>query len=739
MRHCCKWNEDWTFCKCPESVPDVSAEAFGSAVTVPHTWYRDGEYYRGNALYQKKFVLSLGRGEHAYLRFAGVDKVCTVYLNGRRIGAHEGGYTAFAVELTDALLSGCENLLSVVVNNEVGETVSPLSGDFASYGGIYRDVELIVTPSVHFPVCFFGTAGVLARARMQEADGVLHVEIPSGDCAWPDGTQVQYLLLDAQGAAAAEYRGDLAEPAELTVPSVHRWNGLADPYCYRLLARLCSGDEIFDEVELSVGFRSIAVDPEKGFFLNGTPLKLHGVAKHQDTDGVFSAARQEHWRRDMELIREIGANAVRLSHYPHPQPMYELCDREGLVVWSEIPMLKMTLNDALLENAKLQLKEMILQNLHHPSVCFWGLQNEVAIFGDKPYMAQRVAQLNDLAHKLDPDRLTTVANLNTVAFDSGLNHVSDVVAYNVYFGWYYGRMKDHAAFLDEFHQANPTVPLAISEYGADCNPVFHSDVPQVNDYSEEFQALYHETVYPPMAQRDFVWGSFVWNMFDFVSVIRNAAGVKARNLKGLVSFDRKLRKDSFYYYKAMWSSEPFVQIAQKRYVRRAGETMTVKVYSNRPQVSLSANGIVRTEPVRNGSAVFSDVSLQPGENRMTAHAGECSDEASFLRVSEPDPSYIFVDENPGLNVRNWFVDEAEEARLFPEDAYSLRDTLATLLRSAEVVELVKRMQPSVLRMMQEAPDTFTLEQVLRHEKPDIPDDEIKEMNLAMTKISKPQA
>lgn len=735
MRTVTDWNENWRFCKCPDVLPDPALPLEGEAVTLPHTWYTDDDYYRGNAVYQKQFFLTPAQDRQVFVRFHGVDKTCEVYLNGRKIGGHRGGYTIFALELTDDLATDGNNLLTVQVNNEVGETVSPLSGDFASFGGIHRKVELICTGVVHFPVCYQGTAGVLLRTRVEENTGVLTAEIPGGNTL-PADVQVCYTLCDPDGTEVLRQTLSPAGTAHLELGTPRLWNGRKDPALYQVTAELVRQGKTLDAVALTVGFRRYSVDPDKGFFLNGEHLKLRGVAKHQDTAEVFSAAGEDNWRTDIDLITEMGANAVRLSHYPHPQRVYELCDERGLAVWAEIPLLKLTLNEELLQNAADQLTEMILQNLHHPSIFFWGLQNEIAIFGDKPYMAERVGRLNELAHRLDPDRLTSSANLNAVACDSALNRVTDVTAYNVYFGWYYGKMPDHAKFLDEFHRVNPAMPLAISEYGADCNPAFHSDTPRVNDYTEEFQALYHETVYPYMAQRDFVWGSFVWNMFDFVSAIRNAGGVKFRNIKGLVTFDRKTRKDAFYYYKALWSEEPFVHIAQRRYVNRAAETMTVKVYSNQPQVTLTVNGESRTAPVENGSARFAGVPLQNGENQVTAEAGASTDSTVFCRVEEPDASYVYVDQDPGLNVRNWFVDEAEEARLFPDDAYSLRDRLSTLLANPQVAATVDTMQPVIGKLMHEAPDTFTLEQVIHHEKPDVAEEDIKALNQALIAIPK---
>ena len=718
------WNEGWRFAKCPDGPADPAAVLTGQAVTLPHTWYADGDYYQGDAAYQKTFSLTLEPGQHAFARFNAVDKVCHVYLNGKHIGGHKGGYTRFAVELTDELQQG-GNLLTVLVNNDAGETVSPLMGDFATFGGIYRDAELIVTGPVRFDLQYHGSEGVLFRTAVQP-DGAGAVACQAHICGGP--AQVRYTLSDADGNTVAQGDGSL------TLAAPRLWNGQADPYLYTATATLTVDGETVDTVSLPVGFRSIAVDPDKGFFLNGQHLKLRGVAKHQDTAGVFCAAGPRHWEQDIGLIQEMGANAVRLSHYPHPQPVYDLCDERGLVVWAEIPMLKLNETEELLDNAKQQLTEMILQNLHHPSVCFWGIQNEVGLMGEKPYMPGRLHILNDLAHALDPSRPTTSANCSAVPIDSDLNRITDVTCYNIYYGWYYGDMPDHAAFLDDFHAAHPAMPLGISEYGVDTNTAYHSDGPKVNDYTEEYQALYHETIYPYMAQRDFVWGSFVWNMFDFVSPIRRAANIQFRNLKGLVTHDRLTRKDSFYYYKAIWSQEPFVQIAEKRFARRAAEAMTVKVYSNQPQVTLTAGGRTRTEPTANGIARFAGVPLAMGDNPVTASAGDLTDRAVFTRVEQPEESYVYVDNGPGLHVRDWFVDADEEARLFPNDAYSLRNTIGDLLACPAAMKAIDTIIPKLSKPMRTGPDTYTLEKAIPYLYPDCPEELAKALNSELNKI-----
>lgn len=726
MRTAICWNEDWHFAKCPNTLPDPAAVIDADPVTLPHTWYADGDYYQGSAVYQKAFSLAPQPGQKAFLRFAGVDKVCEIYLNGRHIGGHKGGYTRFAVELTGALREG-ENLLTVFVNNETGDSVSPLMGDFAVFGGIYREVELVMTGPVHFDLLHHGTEGVLFRTALKEdGSGVLTAE--AHVCGGP--AEVRFALTDAAGTLVAE-GGD-----RLALSRPHLWNGQDDPYLYTATATLTVDGAVVDTVSLPVGFRSVTVDPDKGFFLNGQHLKLRGVAKHQDTAGVFCAAGQKHWEQDIGLIEEMGANAVRLSHYPHPQPVYDLCDQKGLVVWAEIPMLMLNETDALLDNAKEQLTEMVLQNLHHPCVCFWGIQNEVGLMGEKPWMAGKLHILNDHVHALDPGRPSTSSNCSAVEIDSALNSITDVTCYNIYYGWYYGAMPDHAAFLDEFHAAHPSMPLGISEYGVDTNVAFHSEKPKVNDYTEEYQALYHETVYPYMAERDFVWGSFVWNMFDFVSPIRRAANVQFRNLKGLVTHDRATRKDSFYYYKAIWSKDPFVQIAEKRFARRAAGSMTVKVYTNQRRVTLTVAGRTWTADVANGAARFADVPLAMGDNVVTAAAGDLTDTAVFTRVAEPEASYVYVDNSPSLHVRDWFVDADEEARMFPNDAYSLRDKVRDLLACPAAMEAIDAILPRLSDPLRTGPDKFSLEKCINYIYPDCPEDLAKQLNETLNKIPK---
>jgi len=721
------WNKQWVFKKEAWENIDVSQVIDGEKVDLPHTWYKDDDYYQGDAVYQKVFDYERKDSKCTFVKFYGVEKVCRVFLNGKEVGHHEGGYNMFAIDLTDAILDG-QNVMTVLVSTDKKYQVSPISGDFAVFGGIHRKVELIETSKVCFDRTYFGTDGFIVKTTCDNGVGKIDAKVvvqgaEEAEC------DIVYTIYDGDKIVMSSRKNSF------TFDGPKLWNGLDDTYLYTIRATLIVDGDPVDCVEKEIGFRNIRMDANEGFFLNGKHVKIHGVAKHQDTAGVFSAATIEHWKQDVELIHEIGANGVRLSHYPHPQEVYSLCDAYGFVVWAEIPLLKLTEDEGLFENAKLQLKEMILQNMHHPSICFWGIQNEIAIYGEFPYMKEKMDVLNELAHELDDTRFSVCANLNVVHSNSTLNQVTDATAYNIYYGWYYGQFEDHGKFLDEFHSVNPDMPLGISEYGADTNTAFHSDEPKVNDYTEEFQALYHETVYPMMAERDFVWGSFVWNMFDFTSPIRQAANIKNRNIKGLVTFDRQTRKDSFYYYRAMWSKEPFVHFASKRYVNRSNEFISVKVYSNQPEVTILIHEAEYTRRVKNGSAIFENVKLDMGENKIVAKAGISVDEVIFNRQSEADESYVYVDQNPGLNVRNWFLDEQSESELFPEGFLSIRSTINDLLASDEATSVIDKRMPDVGKDIRDMVGTFSLEKFFSFAKPDYTEEEFKALNAELTKIA----
>lgn len=682
----------WQFARLLQPVknPDVLKQSEWTKVDLPHVWNQDIPSESGCCLYQTVFDAELKCGKEYFLAFDAVGGVARIFLNGMFLGEHRGSYSRFCVEAGTALREG-ENLLQVLADNTRYEDVNPLMGDFTYYGGIFRPVMLIETDAVHFDLMYYGTSGVEIAAC---GDGTVTLKarvVHGGGC------ELRYEIFDKEGELAAKTLVSADEAkAVLTVKAQHLWNGKEDPYLYRCTASLWKKNELCDSVSLDFGFRSIAITADKGFFLNGRHLKLHGVAKHQDFADMGCAVGKEQQELDMTLIQEIGANAVRLSHYQHPQHTYDLCDQTGMVVWAEIPMLAMPDgNDGILENARQQMTELILQNLHHPSICFWGVQNEIAMRGESVETYSKVQQLDELVKQLDPHRISAAANLYSVKNNSRLNFLNDAVGYNLYFGWYYGTLTDYAPFFKKFHLDNPGIALGITEYGVDCNLEFHTDKPECKDYTEEFQCKFHEAAYSAIVADDALWGSFVWNMFDFSSAVRDEGGVKSLNSKGLVTYDRKTRKDSFYYYKACWSQEPFVHLTGRRYQNRCGETTTVKIYSNQPAVTLMIND--RIFETRKGEHVFEfkHIPLQK-EMILTAVAGSCSDTIILYRVSVSCKNYEYSKKNDGRMVSNWFEKVlGDEKDLFLECCYSVNDSIGELLSNPNVYALLKIELPEI--------------------------------------------
>ena len=627
-------------------------------ITVPHTWYLDDDYYRGVAVYET--TISCLPNWNAYLEFQGADQWCKVYINQMFAGEHKGGYSTFRIPIKKDFIQNNKITIQVYLDNTNHGTINPSFGDFTIYGGLYRDVSLITVAENHFDMMYYGTQGLLIQTDVNDHVGQVNITpkvILNKNGHTP---HIVYEIRDSTKTLVYAQTGCINEKTTLTIENVCLWDGLENASLYFLNARLICDDIEYDRVELPFGFRTIHLSPETGFYLNGKSLFLRGVAKHQDYDNCYCATTVKEQSHDIQLIREIGANAIRLSHYQHPQYTYDLCDKEGCIVWAEIPVLRLSMDTDLLENGIEQLKELILQNMHHPSICFWGIQNEIGMFGTEQYMFDYCKKLTTLAKELDSSRIIACANMNQVEIANPLNSITDAVGQNLYFGWYYGKMQDYKTYLDEFHSQNPNMPIGISEYGVDCNLHFHTETPTVRDYSEEFQALFHETVYPILESKTYLWGSFIWNMFDFGSAIRNEGDIKHKNCKGLVTYDRKIKKDAFYYYKARWSNEPFVHITGKRFQKRNAAQITIKIYSNLPQVTLLINGkqTLSKTPQQPGVFLFPDIDLiTDGQTKIQAIAENCTDNAVFVYTDIPEESYIYHDTNKGQNVRNWFIKE----------------------------------------------------------------------------------
>ena len=728
--------EGWLFRRLPgetpESVrPDALPEDGWEPVTLPHTWYTDEDQYRGLCAYRRT-VSWEEDAEHAFLSFDGADQRCLVYADGALLGEHRGGYSRFRFPL-ERPVSGV-SAVTVLLDNRPDEKISPHFGDFTVFGGLYRPAEMFYTGDCSFDYGWYGTDGLIVRASLDgEGDGLLKLEPHVRGAGGLE--ELFCAALDESGRPVAETSGPAGENLTLKIEKPKLWDGPGASACYTVRAELRRDGTIIDTVEIKTGFRRLVLSADKGLSLNGRKTPLHGVAKHQDVGTSFCAVSAAQIRGDFELIGEIGANAVRLSHYQHAQTAYEEADARGLLVWAEIPMLKMTEDPELFENAATQLRELILQNIHHPSVFCWGIQNEIAMFRDAPFMHEQCGVLAGIVRELDPDRFSACANLYPLKPRSKLNEITDLVGYNLYFGWYYGNMEDFGGYLDRFHAARPALPLGISEYGVDSNPALHSEEPHVKDYSEEYQALWHETVYPQIESRPWLWGSFVWNMFDFSSFRRNEGGVRFVNGKGLVTRDRRIRKDAFYYYRAKWSEEPFVHLCARRFEKRCAEKVTVRVYTNLPKAALEVNGTSFGTAWNdgNGTVRFEDVPLSPGENRVTVRSGDCEDSLVWQRVEQPEPSYALPDAGAGAAVKNWFLSDDDITR---QGYFSVNDTANDVLENPDARAVLEKHVPQLVKVMDSGviPLGLTVKGILSHEENEGTGDLIRAVNSELNQI-----
>ena len=637
MREVININKNWLFSKKEQPVPKTLPEDWES-VNLPHTWNaRDGQdggndYWRGTCIYRTHFAApQFNTASHqVWIQFDGVNASAHVVLNGSPVCNHDGGYSTFRANITELLRD--ENELTVEVDNSKNDRVYPQKADFTFYGGIYRDVSLMVVSKNHFTLDYFGGPGIRITPTVQGTDASVQVT------TWHDGEgEVSIELLDAAGNTVATGKGP---DITLTIFNAHLWNGVKDPYLYSCKARLVVNGTVEDETTTRFGVRSFKVDPKKGFFLNGKSYPLHGVSRHQDRKGLGNAITREMHDEDMALIKEIGANTIRLAHYQHDQYFYDLCDEVGMVVWAEIPYISEHMPNGR-ENTISQMKELIIQNYNHPCIVCWGVSNEITISTkDKKDMLDNHRQLNDLCHEMDKTRLTTLACYAMCGPFNRSAHITDMVSWNLYLGWYVPGFILNDLWMGFFHLCFPNRPFGYSEYGAEGMPNLHSTHPHRGDHTEEYQAKYHEYMLRCFDRHKWMWATHVWNMFDFAADARDQGGEPGMNHKGLVTFDRKTRKDSFYLYKAWWSDENFVHICSKRFTDRTEGEMEVKVYSNQKSVALYVNGEKAGE--QTGEHVFSFRVPLTGEIEVRAVAGDCTDTASFRHVDTPNPSYKLV-------------------------------------------------------------------------------------------------
>ena len=672
MRETVNLNRKWAFIMGGKDVPKAMPSP-ACYVNLPHTWNAidgpDGgnDYTRGLCWYVKTLSREeIPQNKRLFLEINGANSSADLYVNGAHIAHHDGGYSTWRADITDAAGTSGDVLLALGVDNSAKETVYPQMADFTFYGGLYRDVNLIAVPESHFDLTYYGGPGIAVTPVMEGDDARVTTHVYLTD-ARPSQT-LHYVLRDGEDREIAH--ADLSAEQtqwETVIPKAHRWDGRRDPYLYTAEVTLIDGDVGLDRVSARFGCRSFAIDPQKGFFLNGRSYPLHGVSRHQDRWGIGNALLPEHHREDMDLICEVGANTIRLAHYQHDQFFYDLCDERGMIVWAEIPYISRHMNRAD-ENAVAQMKELITQNYNHPSIVVWGLSNEITMtMTDEADMLRVHRALNDLCHEMDKTRLTTLAAVSPCPINAMVVHIPDVVSYNHYFGWYGGDPSMNGPWFDRFHEAYPNTPIGMSEYGCEALN-WHTSDPRQGDYTEEYQAHYHEELIRQLFTRPYIWATHVWNMFDFGADARAEGGENGQNHKGLVTFDRKYKKDAFYAYKAWLSDEPFVHLCGKRYVDRVEDVTRVTVYSNLPEVTLLVNGKALETKAAPDHFFFFDVPNRD-ESRLTAIAGDCRDESVIRKVDAFNERYRLREKGAVLN---WF-DVSE-----PEGRFSLNDRIGDI-------------------------------------------------------------
>ena len=605
-------------------------------IDLPHTWNnKDGQdggndYYRGSCSYKKTLKCPEFNKdtEDVYLQFHGVNASANVILNGQSVVTHDGGYSTFRVNVTSILKE--ENDLEVIVDNSVSDKVYPQNADFTFYGGIYRNVEWLVVSKNRFDLDYYAGPGLKYYTEIENGKAKVIVDTYTN----VENAKVSIDLLDKDGNLVENKIGK-SVVFELEKP--HLWDGIKDPYLYKIVAKLYVEENLEDEISCNCGIRSFHFDPKKGFFLNGRSYPLYGVSRHQDRRGVGNAITREDHIQDMELIKEVGANTIRLAHYQHDQLFYDLCDENGMVVWAEIPYISEHLPNGR-ENTISQMKELIIQNYNHPCIVTWGVSNEITIKDKhRKDMLDNHHVLNDLVHEMDPTRPTTLANYAVCGPFHPVTKITDIVAWNLYLGWYVPGFFLNDMFMKFYHFVYPKRCLGYSEYGAEGMPNLHSRKPRRGDHTEEYQAKYHEYMLECFKRHPFLWGTYVWNMFDFAADARNQGGEPGMNHKGLVTFDRKLKKDSFFLYKAYWNDEPMIHIASKRYEYREGKKTTIRVYTNQNEVSLYQNGqLIKT---KKGEKVFTFKIKMTDVNEIKVVSGNLEDSTVIHKVKKAKPEY----------------------------------------------------------------------------------------------------
>ena len=716
MRIIRELKENWLFSKKNDQVPVcMPAKEGWEEVTLPHSWNAvDGmngtPFERGAFWYVTSFTVPAQprSGARVYAEIGAAGLVGEVFVNGSKAARHVGGYSLFRADLTAFLKEG-ENVLAICCDNRYSDKVYPQRADFTFYGGLYRHVSIISVPENHFSLDDHGGSGVYIDTEIRGGDAILNIR------ALVDGAQkgdtVSCQILDPEGKEVCEAVQEAASCTGLKgfVAGARLWDGRPGAPLYQAKLSLVSKNEVIDELTIPFGIRDFSVDGEKGFFLNGKPHPLRGVCRHQDRLWMGNALTDKEHREDAQIIAEMGANCVRLAHYQQAHGMYTACDELGLVVWAEIPYFAVSWDDDAHAAAVNEIKELVIQNYNHPSICFWGLSNEILMGQDHEKLMPCHEDLERAVKEIDQKRLTVVAHEFSTPWDHPLHELSDAEGWNHYFGWYRGTTEDFDKWLDEYHAKYPERRVAISEYGCDCVISYHSDNPVKMDYSEEYQAYLHEEALKTFAARPYIWGTFVWNMFDFGSSFRREGGTRGRNNKGLVTMDRKIRKDSFYVYKAWLSDDPFVHVDGRRQFSRVGGTTTVTVHSNQPEVSLYADGALVGTLEGEHRFCFENVPLSESGTVITAKAGQCEDTIILYGGEKNENRFVFPDFKESQDARNWFesVEEVVGTLEAKEGCFSVHDTVKDILLNEEALG-------SVLTCVKGAMDRVTSDDMIKN-------------------------
>ena len=687
MREIINLNAKWAFSKEATAVPSEIDKKW-NFVNLPHSWNAidgqdgDSDYYRGTAYYAKKIKKSdLPESQKYYLEIKGANSSADVYVNGKLLAHHDGGYSTWRADITEELTE--DTLIVIAVDNAANDRVYPQVADFTFYGGLYRDVNLICVADSHFDLSYYGGPGIKVTPVVDGKNANVEVEVfvtnPKA------GQSIRYTFYDSQENELSVHESTGTKITNV-IENVHLWHGRKDPYLYCVEAELVEDGKVIDNVCTRFGCRSFEIHPDKGFILNGEAYPLRGVSRHQDRWGYGNALLPEHHEEDMDLICEVGATTIRLAHYQHDQYFYDLCDERGMVIWAEIPYISQHMPTAR-ENTISQMKELITQNYNHPSIVVWGLSNEISMKGDKdPDLLENHRILNDLCHEMDKTRLTTIAAVSPCPIDSPYIQIPDVVSYNHYFGWYGGETNMNGPWFDNFHKTHPNIPIGCSEYGCEALN-WHTSDPKQGDYTEEYQAYYHEELIKQFFSRPYLWATHVWNMFDFGADTRNEGGENGQNHKGLVTFDRKYKKDSFYAYKAWLSDEPFVHLCGKRYVDRVEDVTKVTVYSNQKTVELFANGQSLGVKEAADHFFYFDVP-NVDETHLIAVSGDLKDEGYIRKVDVFNEAYRLREKTAILN---WFDITEVEGHLSLNDKMS--DIMATLQGKMLLAGMFMKLMP----------------------------------------------